>query len=178
MALVCRNRRLNAWVEEVRRLCQPDQVVWCDGSKAEYDRLMQAMVAAGMAIPLKKRPNSFLFRSHPSDVARVEDRTFIASAKQEEAGPTNNWIDPVELKRTMRDLYSGCMRGRTMYVIPFVMGPIGSPLARVGVQLSDSIYVAISMGIMTRMGSAAWDELRRPGSFTRCLHSIAQLDPR
>jgi len=133
-----RNAKLNQWVKEVVAMCRPDAVYWCDGSRREYDRLMQQMVKAGMAVPLAKRPNSFLFRSEPSDVARVEARTYISTADQSDAGPTNNWIDPGELKTTMRGLYDGCMQGRTLYVIPFSMGPVDSPIAKIGVEITDS----------------------------------------
>ena len=141
------NKKLQDWVKEMADMCRPDKIYWCDGSQEEYDRLMQEMEKSGMATRLnpEKRPGCYLFRSHPSD------RTFIASKKQEDAGPTNNWIDPAELKTTMKGLYTGCMKGRTMYVIPFSMGPIGSPISKIGVELTDSPYVVANMRIMTRM---------------------------
>jgi phosphoenolpyruvate carboxykinase (GTP) len=153
-------------------MCLPDEIYICDGSKKEYDVMMQKLEAAGSAIPLKKRPNSYLFRSDPSDVARVEDRTYISTTSQDEAGPTNNWIAPSELKKTMTALYKGCMRGRTMYVIPFSMGPIGSPISKIGVEISDSPYVVVNMHIMTRVSSKVLDLLGTDGDFIPCLHSI------
>jgi len=166
------NKKLNSWVQEIATMCQPKNVYWCDGSQAEYNNLMQQMVQSGMAIPLLKRPNSFLFRSHPSDVARIEDRTFISTPNKEDAGPTNNWVDPSSLKHTMLNLYKGCMQNRTMYVIPFSMGPLGSPISKIGVEITDSPYVVCNMHIMTRVGTKIIAELGENGEFTACLHSI------
>ena len=174
----CQNAKLQQWVKEAAELCRPEAIHWCDGSQAEYDTLMAQMVKVGMATPLDKRPNSFLFRSDPSDVARVEDRTYISYPHQEQAGPTNNWIEPDKLKGIMLDLYKGCMAGRTMYVIPFSMGPVGSPLAKIGVEITDSPYVVCNMHIMTRVGDRVLEVLGADGEYIPCLHSIgAPLQP-
>ena len=168
------NKKLLAWVEEVAAMCKPKSIYWCDGSAEESQKLLDEMVASGAAVKLDeaKRPGCYLFRSDASDVARVEDRTYIASKTKEAAGPTNNWIDPVEIKKTMTALYDGCMAGRTMFVIPFSMGPIGAPVSKIGVEITDSPYVVVNMRIMTRMGKAVLDQLGENGEFIPCLHSI------
>jgi phosphoenolpyruvate carboxykinase (GTP) len=170
------NQKLKTWVQEIADMCQPDNVYWCNGSQEEYDEMIRISVEGGYATRLneEKRPGSVSFNSDVTDVARVEKRTYIASKKKDDAGPTNNWIDPEELKTTMRELYKGCMKGRTMYVIPFSMGPIGSNIAKIGIEITDSAYVVANMIIMTRVGTKVLETLGTDGEFIPCLHSVGK----
>ncbi len=174
-----KSRALAKWVAECAELTQPDRIVWCDGSEAERQRFTEQAVKEGVLIPLnhEKRPNCYLHRSNPNDVARTEQLTFICTPTKDEAGPTNNWSDPAATYAKMSKWFSGSMRGRTMYVVPYVMGPLGSRLSKVGVEITDSIYVALSMRIMTRMGAAALEQLGASDDFNKGLHCTLDLNP-
>ncbi|MCL1819062.1 MAG: phosphoenolpyruvate carboxykinase (GTP) [Oscillospiraceae bacterium] len=176
MSINTKHAALNAWIKEIAEMCEPDDIYLCDGTQEEYQRMIDTMVDAGLGTKLNqdKKPGCYLFRSDPSDVARVEKRTFIACEKEEDAGPTNNWIAPDKLKADMKAIYKGCMKGRTMYVIPFSMGPIGSFISKIGVEITDSPYVVFNMKIMTRIGTAVLEQLGTDGDFVRCLHSVGK----
>jgi phosphoenolpyruvate carboxykinase (GTP) len=173
-----KHAKILAWIDEIAKLTEPDSIFWCDGSQSEYDTVIKISVDADLATPVTKRPNSYLFRSDVSDVARVENRTYIASKSEEDAGPTNNWINPLKLKSTMSKLYKGCMHGRVMYVIPFSMGPLGSHISKIGIQITDSTYVVANMHIMTRVSNKVFEILGESGEFIPCLHSVGKpLEP-
>ncbi|MDR1249697.1 MAG: phosphoenolpyruvate carboxykinase, partial [Treponema sp.] len=171
-----KHQGLRKWIEDAAALMNPDSVEVCDGSRAEYDRMIRITLDAGLAVKLNEKvlPNCYLYRSDPTDVARVENRTFIASEKQEDAGPTNNWVDPAQLKKDMAGLYKGCMKGRVMYVIPFSMGPVGSDIAKIGVEITDSPYVVANMHIMARVGAKVLDVLGSDGFYVPCFHSVGK----
>ncbi|MBA3709322.1 MAG: phosphoenolpyruvate carboxykinase (GTP) [Planctomycetes bacterium] len=176
--MATQHARLLAWVDDMAALCAPSAIHWCDGSDREYQGLLAGMVASGTIVPVPARPESFACRTHPSDVARIEDRTFICTTDRADAGPTNKWADPIEMKATLRGRFTGCMAGRTLYVIPFCMGPLGSPMARFGVEITDSPYVVVSMRIMTRMGANVLAAMGADGAFVPCMHSVgAPLAP-
>ncbi|MEE8236215.1 MAG: phosphoenolpyruvate carboxykinase, partial [Gammaproteobacteria bacterium] len=177
--MTTKNAPLQQWIDEVAALTKPDKIHWCDGSEAEYNQLVEQMLVTGDLLKLRAAtyPHCYLHRSDPSDVARVEHLTYVCSENEEDAGPNNNWMDPSEAHQKINKLFDGCMQGRTMYVVPYCMGPIKSPYARCGVEITDSPYVVINMRLMTRMGQAALDRIEREGQFVRGLHSIGDLDP-